>query len=166
MRKSTRLIPLPIALRSQADPRTVRTTTLVRAAEGTCRVPRNRNQVLRGKACRCDALLKCSDIVGFCAAWHWILPDQLFSRHIRPVVPLLRTKVSMRQLEPRSREDIFKIRLVLVEALRDLAIRRILDHRHVGVRHDRVLANRRIFHIGWTCIVADGDRFVLPCAGR
>ena len=71
----------------------------------------------------------------------------------------------MRQLEPRAREDIFKIRLVLVEALGDLAIGRILDHRHVGVRHDRVLANRRIFYIGWARIVADGDRFVLPCTG-
>jgi hypothetical protein len=53
-----------------------------------------------------------------------------------------------------------------MEALGNLAIFRVHLHRHVGVGHDRVVADRRVFDIDRLVLFLDVDRLPLPGAGR
>ncbi len=72
----------------------------------------------------------------------------------------------MRQLEPGAREGFREGLRILVEPLRDLAIGRILDHRHVGIRHDRIAADRRVLDVDGLVFFRDVDGLPLPGAGR
>ena len=54
---------------------------------------------------------------------------------------------------------------VLVEPLRDLAIDGVLDHRHVSIGHDRVVADGRVLDVDGPVLFLDVDRLPLPCAG-
>ena len=68
----------------------------------------------------------------------------------------------MGQFEPGASEDFRKIIRIAIEALGDLAIRRIHLHRHVRIRHDRIETDRRILNVNRFVFVLDVDRFPLP----
>ena len=72
----------------------------------------------------------------------------------------------MGQLEPCPREDLGKIGWVLIEALGDLAINWILDHRHVSVCHDRGEADRWILNVDRHILLSNIDRLPLPSPCR
>jgi len=72
----------------------------------------------------------------------------------------------MRQLEPGAREGLGEVLRVLTEPLRDLAVRGVHLHRHVGIGHDRIATDRRIFDIDRLVLLLDVDRLPLPGTGR
>ena len=72
----------------------------------------------------------------------------------------------MRQLEPSSCKDIREIRRVVVEALRNFAIRRIHFQRHIGIGHNGVVTNRGILNINRLIFLFDVNWLPLPCTGR
>ena len=72
----------------------------------------------------------------------------------------------MGQLEPGTGENCREVGRVLVEAVRDLAVFGVEPHRHVGVGHHRLAANRGILDVDRHVFFPDVDRFPLPGAGR
>ena len=102
-----------------------------------------------------------------CAGRDRVLPDEILLRHFRAEVPHLRTHVAMGQLEPGAGERVLERFMVVAELLRDLAELRVLPKRHVGRRHHRRYALRRIVrrrrHVLWLLV----DRLpLLSARGR
>ena len=93
------------------------------------------------------------------------MPNKFFFRYIRTDVPNLWTHVTVRQLEPSTREHFRKIVLIVMKFLRNFTIFRIHFHRHIGVRHDRIKAHRSIFNIDWLIFFLNINRFPLPSTG-
>ena len=71
----------------------------------------------------------------------------------------------MGQLEPGAGEDFLEIGRIITEALSDLAVGGIELHCHVGVGHDRLLADRWVFDVDRHVFFGDVDRFPLVRAG-
>ena len=71
----------------------------------------------------------------------------------------------MRQLEPGTGKDFLEIGWVVAKTFGYLAIFGIELHCHVGIRHDRLAADRRIFDIYRHILFLDVDRFPLVRTG-
>ncbi len=72
----------------------------------------------------------------------------------------------MRQLEPGAGEHFAEISRVRTEALGDLAVLGIKSECHVGVGHDRLAADRRIFYVDRHVVFLDVHRLPLVGPGR
>jgi hypothetical protein len=66
-----------------------------------------------------------------------ILPDQLFLGHFGPEVTALGPHVAVGELEPGPGEGVGELVGVLVEALGDLGVDRVVAQGHVGRGHRR-----------------------------
>ncbi len=76
-----------------------------------------------------------------------VLPDQLFSRHLRAEIARAGTHVAVRQLEPRAGERVGKLVRMLVEAPRNLFVSRVEPQGEVSGQHGRRVTFRRVVRI-------------------
>ncbi len=73
-----------------------------------------------------------------------ILPDQLLGGHLGAEVARARAQVAVRELEPGAGKSVGELVGVLVEAARDLFVRRIEAQREIGGQHAGRLFDLRL----------------------
>src|SRR5205807_3255127 len=95
-----------------------------------------------------------------------ILPDELFGRNLGAEVAGARPHVSMRQLEPRSREGVGELLRILVEAPRDLLVRWVEPQGEVRGQHRGRVALGRVVGIRYRAGARAPLRSPLMCARR
>ena len=165
LRETLGLVAFPVLLRCETNARAVGAAAIVGAAEGAGAVPRGRDHFAHAEAAGLDLRLDRSDVVIRAARGNGILPDQVFSRHVGAEVTRLRAHVAVGQLEPGPREGVPEILGIGAKPVHDLAIGRVHLHRHVGVGHHGVVADRRILGVDRLVLFGDLDRLPLPRAG-
>ena len=165
-RQSGRFIAFPLLLRGQPDTGTVGTATQIRAPESTGAVPGGTDHIADGKAAGGNAGLHRSHVIIGTPGGNRILPDQIFSWHIRPHITAFRPQIPVGQLEPGAGKGIRETGRISAETLGDLAVLGVELQRHVGVCHDGVVANGRIFHIHRLVLFPYIDGLPLPGTGR
>ncbi len=163
--QTCRLVAFPIPLRGEADARAVGSASFIRAAEGACGIPGGGDHVADAQAGGSDLHLDGSDVVVAAADGRRVLPDEVFLRHVRAEVARLRAHVAVGQLEPGAGEDLLEVGRIVAEALGELAVFGVKAHRHVGVGHDRLAADRGILDVDRHVLFLDADRLPLVSAG-
>ena len=133
------LVDLPILLRCEANPRTIRTTALVGAAERRRRRPGCRDQLGNGQARGEDFRLQSSNILLpdqlMIDGGDRVLPQQLLLRNQRAEITHDRAHVAVRQLEPRPGKRISELIRILEEAPGDLFVSRVKPQGEVSGQH-------------------------------
>ncbi|MNH18269.1 hypothetical protein D3C79_779670 [compost metagenome] len=93
------------------------------------------------------------------------MPDEIFLGRFRTNVASLGPQIPMGQLEPSTCKRFGEVIGILVETFGDLTIFGIHLHGHIGIGHDWVQANIRVFNINWLVFLFDINGFPLPCPG-
>ena len=137
------VVDLPVLLGRKANARAVSSATLVGAPECRGRRPGGRNELRNRQAGAQDLRFRACDVriidQRMVGGRDRVLPDQCLLRNEVAKITNPRTHVAMGELEPGPRERVRELIRMLVEAPRDLLVRRVHSQRQIGRQHRRAL---------------------------
>ena len=159
-------IAFPVFLRREANTGTIGTPAHVRAAIGPRTVPGGRHHVREREASIGNLRFDGGHVIPRCARRNWILPDQIFAGCIGADVAHAGAEVAVGQFEPSPGKRIVEIDRIRHEFLTNRIVDRVDFHRHIGVRHHRIVTFVRIGGVAWLVLLSNVDGLPLPSASR